>query len=155
MNEQKDDKRLDELITGAINTQRPEFDDQKWKQKFPDEFETLQSRAKVPVRSVRRVSFLRSPVVKFAAATVVIILAVGLFMIFDKPGTKVDISYVVESTKSPKSPAEIESLLSFNIAYRRGGIEAVEKQSDKATQMLGPRPAEVTIRQILTEFNGT
>jgi hypothetical protein len=151
MNKHKDDKWLDELLYDTINIQRPEFDDQKWKQKFPDEFNALQSRAKVPAHPVRRMSFLRSPVIKFSAAAVVI-MAIGLFMIFDKPGEKVDIPYVVEYTKSP---AEMESLLSFNIAYRRGGIDAVEKQSDIATQMLGPRPAEVTIKQILTEFNGT
>lgn len=151
MNEQKDDKWLDELISGAINTKRPEFDDEKWKQEFPDEFRTLQSRAKAPAHPVRRISFIKSPVVKLAAAAVVI-MAIGLFMIFEKPEEKVDIPYVAEFTKSP---AEMESLLSFNIAYRRGGIDAVERQSDIATQMLGPRPAEVTIRQILTEFNGT
>ena len=81
MNEQKDDKWLDELISGAINTQRPEFDDQKWKQKFPNEFQALQSRAKIPAHHVQWTNFLGSPVVKFAAAAVVI-MTIGFFMIF-------------------------------------------------------------------------
>ena len=43
MNEQKNDKWLDELISRTINTEKPQFDAEKWKQKFPDEFQALQT----------------------------------------------------------------------------------------------------------------
>jgi hypothetical protein len=85
-------------------------------------------------------------------AAAVIILSIGIFIILNNPDTKVENADVNEFTQSP---ADMQSLLSLNIAYRRGGIDAVERQSEKATEMLGPRPAEMTIRQILTEFNGT
>ena len=62
---------------------------------------------------------------------------------------------IVEVTKVTALPADMQSILSLNIAYRRGGMEAVDRQCQIATGMLGPRPAEVTIETMLTEFNGT
>ena len=45
MKEQKDEKKLDELISRTINTEQPQFDAEMWKQKYPDEYQTLLSRA--------------------------------------------------------------------------------------------------------------
>ena len=47
MSTQRDNDKLDELIHRVINTEKPQFDAEKWKQKFPDEFQTLLSRAKL------------------------------------------------------------------------------------------------------------
>ena len=33
--------------------------------------------------------------------------------------------------------------------------EGFERQSEKAIEMLGPRPAEITVKQMLSELNGT
>ena len=38
MNKQKNEKRMDELISRTINTTKPQFDPEKWRQKYPDEF---------------------------------------------------------------------------------------------------------------------
>jgi len=168
----KDDKWLDELISRTINTTKPQFDSEKWKQKYHKEFQTLVSRAEKtppaqPVlrstakgKSVRRAGsttkvrladILKKPITKLAAAAM-IILAISFFMIHLGPGEKV---VTTDVTTVTKSPADMQTILSLNIAYRRGGIEAVDRQCKKAIEMLGPRPAQITIKQILTEFNGT
>ena len=94
---------------------------------------------------------IRSRMTKLAAAAV-IVLVVGLFVarrIPDKQtenGTKQEVA---------KSPAEMMTAMSLNIAYRRGGMEEVEKQCDKAFEMLGPRPGKISVREILAELNGS
>jgi hypothetical protein len=93
---------------------------------------------------------IRSRVIKLAAAAAVIIVGIGLAIYFG-PADKVDTPIVTEVAKSP---AEMQAILSLSIAYRRGGIEAVEDQCRKAIEMLGPRPAEITTQQMLKEFNG-
>jgi len=154
MNKQKNEKRLDELISHTINTEKPQFDAEKWKQKYPDEFQSLLSRA-AKGDSARQPSILKvilkSPLTKLAAAAVIII-AISFFIVHQNPSEKADTTII---SKVPKSPAEMQAILSLSIAYRRGGIEAVDRQCQKAIEMLGPRPAEITIQQILTEFNGT
>lgn len=154
MNEQKNEKWLDELISRTINTEKPRFDAEKWKQKYPDEFQTLLSRA-AKGDSARQSNILKvirkSPLAKLAAAAVIII-AISFFTSRQGPTEQADTTIV---SKATKSPAEMQAILSLSIAYRRGGIEAVDRQCQKAIEMLGPRPAEITIQQILTEFNGT
>jgi hypothetical protein len=93
----------------------------------------------------------RNPITKLAAAAVIII-AISFFIVHQNPSEKADTTII---SKVPKSPAEMQAILSLSIAYRRGGIEAVDRQCQKAIEMLGPRPPEITIQQILTEFNGT
>ena len=94
---------------------------------------------------------LRSRAVRFAAAAVIIV-TISFFIVYPGPGEKDEI---VEVTKVTALPADMQSILSLNIAYRRGGMEAVDRQCRIATEMLGPRLEEVTIETMLTEFNGT
>lgn len=143
---------IDELISRAINTTKPEFDSEKWKLKYHKEFQTLVSRAeKTSTAKVRLSDILKNPITKLATAAL-IILAISFFMIHLGPDKKADTADVTTVTKSP---ADMQTILSLNIAYRRGGIEAVDRQCKKAIEMLGPRPQRITIKQILTEFNGT
>ena len=93
----------------------------------------------------------RNPLTKLAAAAVIIV-AISFFTVHRDPGEQADTTIV---SKATKSPAEMQAILSLSIAYRRGGIGAVDRQCQKAIEMMGPRPAEITIQQILTEFNGT
>lgn len=94
---------------------------------------------------------IRNKMTKFAAAAM-IVLAVGLFVAQRVPDEQID-----KSTKPEvvKSPAEMMTAMSLNMAYRRGGMQEVEKQCDKAFEMLGPRPGRITVQEILAEFNGT
>jgi hypothetical protein len=92
-----------------------------------------------------------SRMMKLTAAAAVIIVGISLYIAHQGPSEQTDTTV----SKATKSPAEMQATLSLSIAYRRGGIEAVDRQCQKAIEMLGPRPAEITIQQILTEFNGT
>ena len=155
MSTKRDNDKIDDLIFGAINTEKPQFDAEKWRQKYPDEYQTLISRSDKSASSrkpnIWRVIFGKRET-QFAAAAAVIIVAVALLAIHRNPNQQVDTVVVLDSIQSP---AYMQSILSLNIAYRRGGIEAVDRQCQMAMVMLGPRPAEITIDQMLTEFNGT
>ena len=146
------EKWLDELIGRAIDSEKPEFDIESWKQKYPEEFQMFLSRARQPSPRQPNIwrTILKSPITKLAAAAVIII-AVGLFLVHRGPGEQIK---PTEVAKAAKSPAEMMTLASFTFAYHRGGIEAVEEICDKAFKMVGPRPAKVSIQELLEEFNG-
>lgn len=152
MNEQNDEKWLDELISQTINSTKPEFDAEQWKQKYSEEFGLLKSRA--DQRSSKTQPSLwktltHNKLAKLAAAAVLII-ATGL-LIFGPISHKQE---PAQTAKKPKSATEMLTAMSLTMAYRRGGIEAVDRQNQEAIKMLGPRPAQITIKQMLTEFNG-
>jgi len=151
MKKEENEKWLDELISRVINEGEPQFDAEKWKQKYPEEFQLLKSRAGQP-SSVYQVSIwtaaFRSRITKLAAAAVIII-AVGLFLVHRGPGEQVKPTEVAKVTKSP---AEMMTAMSLTFAYRRGGINAVEKQCDKACELLWPRPEKISIKELLTEL---
>ena len=153
MNKQRDKKRLDELISRIINTEKPQFDAEKWKQKYPDEFQALLSRA-AKGASARQPSILKvilkSPLTKLAAAAV-IILAVSFFSAHQDSSEQADTTTV---SKITKSPVEMMTAMSLNIAYRKGGIEAVDEQCKQVFKPNRPQPGSLSVEQILTEFNG-
>jgi len=153
MNEQKNEKRLDELISRTINTEKPRFDTEKWKQKYPDEFQSLLRRA-AKVDSARQPNILKvifkSPLTKIATAAVIIV-AISFLVVYQKPSEQADTTTV---SKVTKSPVEMVTAISLERAFRRGGIEAVEKQCEQAFKPIGPRPRSLSVEQILAEFNG-
>jgi len=154
MSNKKDEKWLDEQISRTINTGKPRFDAEKWKEKYAEEFQILESRAGQTSRPHRRNlwrTIIKSRITKFAAAAVIVV-AVGVFIVQRVPDEQ------IKNHKMPevaKSPAEMMTAMSLNIAYRKGGMEEVEKQCDKAFEMLGPRPGRITVREMLAELNGT
>ena len=150
MNEQNNNKWLDELISRTINTEKPEFDAEKWKHKFPDEFQALQSRATdKSARSSKRPILLKSPALKFAAAAVIIII-IGFFMV--RPADKED--EITEMAIARKSAAEMLTLRSLKIAYLNGGIEAVETQCDNAIEKIGKKPERITFQELIEDIDG-
>jgi len=153
MNEQMNGKWLDELISKVINTEKPQFDAEKWKQKYSREFQALLSRA-VNGSFIHRPNIwqtiLRNHVTKLAVAAVIII-AISFFFVQREPLEHKRPQEVIIT----KSPAEMLTIMSLNIAYRRGGIEALERQCEQAIEKLGPRPAKVTVEELLADFNGS
>ncbi|MGB2806281.1 MAG: hypothetical protein WBC22_00965 [Sedimentisphaerales bacterium] len=151
MSRKKDEKQMDKIISRTINSGKPEFDAEKWKQKYPEEFQMLQSMSKQDSRA-RQPSIWRivrqSPITKIAAAAVIIV-GIGLIAVFvhQGPGEQ-------HVPKVVKSPTKMMTAMSLTMAYRRGGIEAVDEQCEKAIRMLGPRPLPLTLGQLLTENNG-
>lgn len=152
MKKEEGEKWLDELIARTINSGEPQFDAEKWKQKYPEEFQLLKSRpgqaSAHQVNIWRRV--VQSRITKLAAAAVIII-AVGLFLIHRGPDEQ---GKPTEVAKIAKSPAEMMTLASFTFAYRHGGMEAVEEICDKAFKMMGPRPSSLSVRELFEELNG-
>jgi len=153
MNEQRNEKQLDELISRTINTEKPRFDAEKWKQKYPKEFQSLLRRA-AKGDSARQPNILKvvlkSPLTKLAAAAVIIV-AIGFFIVHQRSSEQADTTTV---SKVPKSPVEMMTAISLERAFRRGGIEAVEKQCKQAFKPIGPWPRSLSVEQILTELNG-
>ena len=93
--------------------------------------------------------FIRSKIAKLAVAAV-IIFAISLFFVGHDREKQIE-SY----TKEVKSPAELMTLISINIAFRDGGIEAVEKQFDMAEKKVRPMLKErVTLDQLICELEG-
>ncbi|MHC4309559.1 MAG: hypothetical protein ACYSSN_06415 [Planctomycetota bacterium] len=82
MSRKKDEKWLDEIISQTIDSCKPEFGAEKWKQKYPEEFQMLRSMSKQD-SSTRQQSVWRtvreSPITKIAAAAgVVLAVLVGI-----------------------------------------------------------------------------
>jgi len=94
---------------------------------------------------------VKSPVTKIAFAAL-IILVISFFVHNLDSGENIDVTNVPTITKSP---AELLTVASLNMAYRRGGIKAVEQQCDEAIEKLGPQPAKITVKELLTKSNGT
>jgi hypothetical protein len=153
MSRKTDEKRLDDLISRIIDSGKPEFDAEKWKQKYPEEFQMLLSMSQKdsPTRQQSIWRIVReSPITKLAAAAVIIV-AIGFFIAHQRPSEQDDTTTV---SKVTKSPVEMMTAISLERAFRRGGIEAVEEQCRKAFRPLGPRPGSLSVEQILAEFNG-
>jgi hypothetical protein len=96
-------------------------------------------------------TIMKNRIIKFATAAAVIILAIGFFIVHQRPSEQDDTTTV---SKVTKSPVEMMTTISLERAFRRGGIEAVEKQCREAFKPTGPRPGSWSFEQILAEFNG-
>jgi len=98
----------------------------------------------------RSTAGIRSRAAKLAAAAVIIV-AIGLLMVYRNPPLP---QQPPRTVNVAKSPAEMLTAMSLNLAWRRGGIEAVDEQSEKAFKVLGSQPAEASIQKLLVELNG-
>ncbi|MHC4439509.1 MAG: hypothetical protein ACYS3S_19300 [Planctomycetota bacterium] len=152
MSTQRDNDKLDRLISSTINTEKPQFDAEKWKRKYPDEYKTLISRREKAASS-RRPNILRvifgKPATQIAAAAAVILVA-GLLLSRDgqKPYTSISKSPLI-----PQSAAQIVSMASMRMAYQRGGLEALDQQFRDTLEVLGPTSSSISMQEILEGFN--
>ena len=83
------------------------------------------------------------------AAAAMIIAGAGLLMVYRSAPVRPP-----RIASAARSPAEMLTAMSLNMAWRRGGIEAVDEQSARAFEMLGASPAEASIQELLAELNG-
>lgn len=93
-------------------------------------------------------TIIRSKVTKLAAAAVLII-AVGFLVVHTRLRPQEGTATV---SRAAKSPGEMMTAMSLKIAYRRGGLEAVEQQCERAFEMLPARPSPKTNLKLLTEL---
>jgi len=152
MNERKDEKWLDEQLQRAINTTRPGFDADAWKQRHPEAYEALISRkqqASGPgTKPSRRVRLM----VGALAVAAVIFIGVAIFLMQMPPGEPQGPEVAI----APKAPsaARIVSMMSLRMAYHQGGEEALSQQLDAALKKLGPRPSKLSALQVLSDLEG-
>ena len=119
------------------------------KRVLDDSFAAMDQTLRASKPRPRRI-ILRSRAARLAvAAAAVIVVAIGLFMA--NQGSREQRPQMVGVVKSP---AEMLTVMSLNIAYRRGGIEAVDDVSSEAFKMLGSKPARASVRDLLTGLNG-
>ncbi len=112
--------------------------------------QTIRAKSADHKPSTARIIIL-SRMIKLAAAAAVIIVAISFLVVYQKPSEQSDTTTVPKITKSP---VEMVTAISLERAFRRGGIEAVEKQCKQAFKPIGPRPRSLSVEQILAEFNG-
>jgi hypothetical protein len=146
MNE-KLDKWLDEQLDRIVNSGKVEFNSEQWKQKFSDAHQTLVSRA-AKRADVRRFSWGRQ-LIRIAA--IVAVAALVMFFTYRKPDERV-VQPIAAGTD--RSPAKMLSVLSLSMAYRQGGLDAVDEQCKKAFKLLGQKNTNVSIGELLNENNG-
>ena len=89
-----------------------------------------------------------SRMIKLAAAALIIV-AISFFIAHQGPFEQGRTTRVLEVAESP---SEIMTMKSLTIAYRRGGIEGIENQCEKALKILGPQPASISLGDL---FNGS
>jgi len=82
-----------------------------------------------------------SRMIKLAAAAVIIV-GISFYISHLGPGEQDD---TIRVAKTLDSPAEIMTMKSLKIAYRRSGIEGIENQCEKALKILGPQPASISL----------
>jgi uncharacterized iron-regulated protein len=148
MSTQSDNDKLDELIAKTINTEKPQFNAEKWKHKYPDEYQALISRKEKAVSS-RRPNILRVIFGKRAAqlaAAAAVIVVVGLLLNRDRQNLK---GSAAKPPSIAQSPAKIISMESMRMAYQRGGLDALDQQFQDALDVLGPRSSSVSIQELL------
>jgi len=120
------------------------------KRTLNDSFAAMDEAIRAKKPSAARI-IIRSRAVKLAAAAVIFV-AVSLLMVYQNP--PVQQQPHKEAVIVAKSPAEMLTAMSLNLAWRRGGIEAMDEQSSKAFKILGSRPAKASIQELLVELNG-
>jgi hypothetical protein len=153
MSEQKKDERwLVAELRRVINTTKPEFDAEAWKQRYAKEYETLEARGRSAVRvrigAGRRVRLLGGGLAM--AATILIAVAI-LFM--QKPSREAS-GPAAGGSASESSPAKMVSMMSLSTAFRRGGMEALDRQFETAIEKLGPRPNGLSMAELYGDLEG-
>ena len=93
----------------------------------------------------------RSRIAQIAAAAV-IITGTSLFFIQQEQPGEVQTQQI---TQTAKSPAELVSSITLNMAFRDGGMQSMEKQFDKAEKKVKLwLKTSLTVEQLICELNG-
>ncbi|MGA2679284.1 MAG: hypothetical protein ABSF37_08285 [Sedimentisphaerales bacterium] len=142
MNE-RNEKWLDEQLKKTIDSGKVEFDGEQWKRKYSAEYQELISRA-ARRPDVRRFSWAR----QFVRVAAVIAIAAIVILLTHRQSDK-RVEPTVATFAEERSPAKMLSLLSLSLAYRQGGLDAVDEQCNKAFKMLGQKNTNVSIGELL------
>ena len=80
-------------------------------------------------------------------AAVIAIVAFVILLTHRQPDKRVEPT--VATFVEDRSPTKMLSVLSLSLAYRQGGLDAVDEQSNKAFKMLGQKNTNVSIGELL------
>ena len=111
--------------------------------------QTIRAKSAGHKPSTARIIIL-SRMIKLAAAALIIV-AISFFIAHQGPSEQGRTTRVLEVAESP---SEIMTMKSLTIAYRRGGIEGIENQCEKALKILGPQPASISLGDLFNGSNG-
>jgi len=95
---------------------------------------------------------VRSTLLKLATVAAVAIITIGLLIAHRNPDGPAGAN---GQHKARRSPTRLLTAASLSLTYRKGGMEAMDKQYRQALESLGPRPRALTVKQLLAEQNGT
>lgn len=123
-------------------------DPQMDKRVMEDAFEAMQKGTGASTSSTAWM-WPQSRVIRLAAAAMILV-AIGLLAIYFSQPKPVPSGPVQVATSS----ADMMSVMSLNMAYRRGGIEAVDDLADMAFALPESKPSRLSVRELLTESNG-
>ena len=112
--------------------------------------QTIQAKSAGHKPSTARIIIL-SRMMKLTAAAAVIIVGISLYIAHQGPSEQ---GITTKFLEVVESPSEIMTMRSLTIAYRRGGIEGIENQCEKALKILGPQPASISLGDLFNGSNG-
>ncbi len=92
---------------------------------------------------------VRGRILRAMAAAAIVILALVMVARPPQPVTPPSPAGRVQSA------ADLLTVGGLNAAYRRGGLEAVDRQCEAAAQRLEDRPQRMSVNQLIRELKGT
>jgi hypothetical protein len=166
MSERKDERWLDSRLRRAVDGTTPAFDAEAWKLKYAREFEMLLGRGRQTVgwglphrflwskrswwgKPHPTGSILRGSFGKVAVAAAV--MATAGILLVGRPGPGPDRPAVEPPVVDLQAPGRLVSMISLSVAFRRGGIDELDKQCERALERLGPRPTSVSMQDLLKD----
>jgi hypothetical protein len=167
MSGRRDEKWLDEQLRRAVDSATPTFDAEGWKRKYAAEFQTLLRRGQpsaggashtnpqenLGVHSTPCILVFRRSVVKLAFAAAVLVGA-GVLLL-GRFGPRPEPPPGHPQQVVGQTPAQMVSMIALSTAFRRGGMEALDRQCEQALEKLGPRPNSVSMQELLKDLSST
>jgi hypothetical protein len=141
MSEEEHKDSLDIKLRRTINTSPPQFDAEAWQRKYHREFSTLLSRAH-EAKVVRP-----GPASWLGLAAAIAVVGYGLLC-----WTGLYRTHLPPPNPAAEPAARLTTMSSLLSAFRRGGMEELNTQLDKAVEQLGPRPTRTSTAGLLTDL---
>lgn len=158
MNERKDEQWLDEELRRAINTTRPEFDAEAWKQRHAEAYEALVARERATSDAGQGAGRTMHLTIRRLAVAAVILIGAAILLTRPAELARAPQRNGPESAMAtrPVTPAPVRmlSLMSLRMAYQQGGQEALNRTLDTALKKLGPRPSKLSAQEVLSDLEG-
>ncbi len=150
MSERRDERWLDDQLRRVVHGDKPQFDAQAWKQKYPGEYQKLVARSVgwgLPHRVWTR-RWLRwgkphpTTIIRLAVAAAITVAA-GLFVFHrDAPAPQ------TPPEVASGSPAEMMTMRSLRLAYEQGGFDELDRQLQNTLDEFGPRSSGVLSQEL-------